>query len=517
MRKKLNKYLTSGNLYIILLALLIPAFFIRYFFANAQIITNDGVLYIKIAKGISSGNLQGVTDYGFFNLYSFLIALFQTVLRDWEFSGKMVSVVFGTLTIIPLFFLTRELFNQNIAIVSVLFYAIHPRFVEYSSDVLRDPVFWFFSIASLWLACEGISRKKYFVFVFASLSTGLAMFTRSEGILSFIVVILWIVWASIKESKQRKRAFAYMAIYVFSLPLLMAPFLFVLKENTNKWELGHPIEKIVQYIRSNDNKEIQPIESDKSSEGKKGIVELSRIHWFGASFLDVLYKFFKSFNVALFFLFLCGVYSRRSIPYSQSDAMLLIWISVVLLGLFCYLTKVDYLGTRHGLLMVFPALAWAGVGLFEIRERIRKWFGNVKLFQRYAHFDTLFLIILILIILVPQTVFSYRYDKVELKKAGIVLKNMGFSNTTFIVEPTLSRVAFYADADAVQLPNEADAGKLVVFLEKHKDKLLVVNDRTIYNYAPSIKKIIIDNKFERLTIPEMDQYKKYSFSIYRIN
>ena len=88
----------------------------------------------------------------------------------------------------------------------------------------------------------------------------------------------------------------------------------------------------------------------------------------------------------------------------------------------------------------FPALAWAGTGFFEIRERIRKWFGGMKLFQRYARFDTLFLIILILIVLVPQTVFSLRDDKVELKKAGIVLKNMGFSNTMFIVQPTLTEL-----------------------------------------------------------------------------
>ena len=36
----------------------------------------------------------------------------------------------------------------------------------------------------------------------------------------------------------------------------------------------------------------------------------------------------------------------------------------------------------------------------------------------------------------------------ELKSAGIVLKNMGFTNTTFIVQPTLIRVAFYADSES---------------------------------------------------------------------
>ncbi len=77
-------------------------------------------------------------------------------------------------------------------------------------------------------------------------------------------------------------------------------------------------------------------------------------------------------------------------------------------------------------------------------------------FRRYARFDTFFLIVLILIILVPQTVFSLRDDKVELKKAGIELKQMGFSKTTFIVQPNLSRVAFYADAQYVLLPDKID-------------------------------------------------------------
>ena len=126
--------------------------------------------------------------------------------------------------------------------------------------------------------------------------------------------------------------------------------------------------------------------SDKSSEGNKGYIGLSGIHRYGTFFVEVLYKFFKSFNVLLFFLFLCGIYKRKLIPYSQSDTMLLIWISVVFLGLCSYLIKVDYLGTRHGLLMVFPALAWAGIGFFEIRERIRKWFGRYEAISEICSF-----------------------------------------------------------------------------------------------------------------------------------
>ena len=232
----------------ILFLLVVSAFIIRYVFANAQIIASDGILYIEVAKDVLAGNFQRISGYGFLNLYSFLIALFQMIFHNWELSGKMVSIVFGSLTIIPLFFFIKGIFNVKVAIVSTLLYVVHPRFVEYASDVLREPTYWFFSVFAIWLAWVSISRRKYFVLVFSSLSTGLAMFTRSEGILICTVIILWIAWFLIKESKRRKEILVYMAIYVFSLPLLMVPFLFVLKENTHKLGLGHPIEKITQLI-----------------------------------------------------------------------------------------------------------------------------------------------------------------------------------------------------------------------------------------------------------------------------
>jgi hypothetical protein len=517
MKNNLNKYFTNRYPYCILLLLLAMTGLIRYYLASMQIITIDGILYIKIAKGINLGNLQGVTDYGFFNLYSFLIALFQMIFHDWEYSGQMVSVVFGSLTIIPLFFLIRGLFNRNVAIVSALIFAVHPRFVEYSSDVLREPVFWFFSIAALWLAWEGISHKKSFLFVLSSMSTGFAMFTRVEGAMVFLIVVLWILWFFLNDKQNRKKVLLYMCIFLFSLPIMASPALLLVRNKLNRWEVGLSLSKVPQLIYSNNQSlDLEQELISRTSGQLQAFFDLSTRHRYTTFFMEVLYKFFKSFNVILFFLFLCGVYKRRFIPYSQKDIMVLIWFSVAFIGSYLYLTKTYYLGTRHGLLMAFPALAWAGAGFFEIRERIKKWFGGMELYQKYARFDVLFLIVLMLAVLVPQTILSYRYDKVELKKAGIVLKNMGFSNTTFIVQPTLNRVAFYADAESVPLPDKIDDNALKEIATKHHAKLLIIDERTIDEYVPGIRKIIEQPMFEKLTTSEMDLYSNYSFSIYKI-
>ena len=51
---------------------------------------------------------------------------------------------------------------------------------------------------------------------------------------------------------------------------------------------------------------------------------------------------------------------------------------------------------------------------------------------------------------------------------------------------------------------------------EHRARLLIVDERTIDEYVPGIRTIIEQSKFEKLRIPEMAQYRKYSFSIYKI-
>ena len=218
------------------------------------------------------------------------------IFHDWEYSGKMVSVVFGSLTIIPLFFLIRGLFNQNIAIVSALFYCVHPRFVEYSSDVLREPVFWFFSISALWLAWEGISRKKSFLFVLSSMSTGFAMFTRVEGAMVFLIVVLWILWFFLNDKQNRKKVLLYMCIFLFSLPIVASPGLILLRNKLDRWEVGLSISKIPQLIYSNN----QPLKLEQELTGRasgqfQAFYDLSIRHRYTIFLTEVLYKFVEIF------------------------------------------------------------------------------------------------------------------------------------------------------------------------------------------------------------------------------
>jgi len=116
----------------------------------ADVITPDGVLYIQIAKLIKSGNWMGVYDKGFYSLYPFTIIAFQKIFSNWETAGRMTSALFGSLTVVPLFLLFRKMFDLKIAVVASIFFVLSPRIAEYSSDVLREPLYWLLSLAALW-------------------------------------------------------------------------------------------------------------------------------------------------------------------------------------------------------------------------------------------------------------------------------------------------------------------------------------------------------------------------------
>ena len=514
-RFSIDRFIGSGFYHATLLFLL--AFLIRSIIAQVQIIAPDGVLYVKIAKDISTGHFTNVDQYGFFNLYSFLIALFQKVFQDWEFSGKMVSILFGSLSIFPLFFLAKAFFNVRVAFFSALVYALHPRFVEISSDVLREPTCWFFAVTALWLAWEGLAGKRYPLFAVSAFSAGLAMVTRLEGAVVFAVIVLWISLALIDGRENRKRLLICFCVFVFSLPVLMSPFVLVLKGKLNRWELGHPVEKMSGLIVADDETERTGSDILKDMPaGYGGFMEIAERHRYTLFGAEVIYKFFKALNIVLVIFLLYGVWRRRFIDYTRKDFMIVLWLAAAFFGLYVYVMKIQYLSSRHALFMVLPTLIWVGAGFVEIHERLKKRYENVKFYRQYSRYDTIFLIFLAAVLLIPQTALSYRHDKTELKKAGIELKRTYLSAKYIIAQPSLNRVAFYAGMEAIQLPREVDEKKLMFFFQEHRNGILLIDERTIDRYAPMVKKIITDKKFEKLPLPAVNRYEKYTFSLYRI-
>ncbi len=71
----------------------------------------------------------------------------------WETAAKWYGVVLASLAVLPLFGWVRRQFDDVVAVVACLLYAVHPKLIEWSPEAVREPSFWFFFLLALYGLC----------------------------------------------------------------------------------------------------------------------------------------------------------------------------------------------------------------------------------------------------------------------------------------------------------------------------------------------------------------------------
>lgn len=196
---------------------------------NLHIINPDGVFYIYQAKAISSGqwNLLNDCALSYITLYPFLIALFQVAISQWVLSAQLVSLCFGSAMLIPLYLILRQFFNCQISQLTTFMFALIPVFVRYSVDAMRDPTYWFFFTAAIWVFLlhtrRGFGSKKSMGFlVLSSCLTLLAALTRIEAIILYPASCLYIILADGERKPIRLFGFIFPVLFLGGAGALFA-------------------------------------------------------------------------------------------------------------------------------------------------------------------------------------------------------------------------------------------------------------------------------------------------------
>jgi 4-amino-4-deoxy-L-arabinose transferase-like glycosyltransferase len=113
----------------IAILIILFGFEIRLFsFSYTYIINPDGVLYIHQARAIYYGLNDSILtcSMGFLSNYSILIVLAYKIFGDWVVAAKSVSLFFGTITLVPVYFLLGRFFRREITLAATLIFALIP-------------------------------------------------------------------------------------------------------------------------------------------------------------------------------------------------------------------------------------------------------------------------------------------------------------------------------------------------------------------------------------------------------
>jgi len=177
-------------------------------------IESEGVYYARIAENLLSGRgYVGMREVGkqllYPPLYPSLIAAACAVVKNSELAGRLVSVFFGSLWIVPMMLIAGSVFDEAAGIVTGMVAALSPPLIAISGTVQSEPVYLAFQAAGIYFALQVWPRSKL-ACALAGISFGLAYLARPEASIYVVLTALFICWRG--RDRLRLKAIAYLLL-----------------------------------------------------------------------------------------------------------------------------------------------------------------------------------------------------------------------------------------------------------------------------------------------------------------
>lgn len=469
-----------------IILLLVVTFIVRSYVASqTPVIAKDSVLYLQNAIHFSSGEFaKGLEGYP--PVYSLLVAIIYSICGNAEYAGQAVSILMGTLSLLPFYFLVRDIFGGEIPWVSSLLFAIHPFLVRYSGEAISEPTYIFFFIFSVWMAWKALKYERTIFYFSFGLLTALAYLTRPEGIGLLFGLFLWLpihLWFN----RKRPSLSLYGKPLFVLLPFLflVTPYLYKVHEITGEWRLNakrnmildtgfRPAVKAAPQLNPSNsllNTENNPtnrtgvltedrLTGETAEKPYRGMVTpkgpLGLLGRYIKTFFLSLNKFTRIFHQFLFFFMLYLLIKKRYFYYNLEGESFLAFLLILYLSAISLL----YVSGRHLLQLVPLALPWAAAGLIEFSRipKISTFPGKREVFGWRCSSQAL-LLALTIGILLPTTLAGNRTDKLPLREAADWIKMQGLPSPAILSAD--SRVAFYAQGRHIPMTDMKEFTSLV--------------------------------------------------------
>ncbi len=310
-----------------------------------------------------------------------MIAAFVYMLFKSEFAVKMISPVFGSLSLILFLVVAKKLFGKKIAFYSILFLTFVPLHLDYSVFSYIDGMLAFLVLLSVYFALNNKIAA-------SGIAAGIAILTKYNGI--FILPALFYI---VYENNRNRRIFLKKVFILSLISLLIGSVWFA-----RNWHyLGNPVWPFM-------NSFFNGIEVSSFHESSVGAVKISNIfnvnaaksiylgifgvpdgninalYFFKIPYINLLFAvwFFGTiiFSIPLFM----GFISKR-LKYRK---LLFIWIIAYIILALLYVINASWSVSRF-LLPAFPAAAliWGhGIENFKLKK-IPKEFLGCRKFQNF--------------------------------------------------------------------------------------------------------------------------------------
>jgi 4-amino-4-deoxy-L-arabinose transferase-like glycosyltransferase len=472
-----------------LLLLLVVAFGLRlYAVLAAKGIANDGACYGFMARDFLEGDFSKGLSTPFHPFYPLLISLISFDSTHVEMAGRLISFLFGTLTLIPLYYFVKETWGEKEAMWMGLFYSFHPYLVTYSGMMLSEATYWGVLTLSVFLFWMGLVKGRVFLSIVSGFFLGFAYLTRPEGIGYLFVFVVWaVIYGGIRKTWLKK--VGIIIGLLCSVLVLSGPYMLFIHNETGRWLISKKaLEAQTPYVIWIEGKQNPPNSANlQRGEAEPADTEVvpknepvqRRFH-LPVPLHNVIrylpfttYHYLRAYHFMLWPFLFFGLIRRRK----GKTRVELFLASLVIFHLVSLATFIPSM-IRFSVPVVALSLAWAGAGVLELNRLLTKR-GILEPVKWIS-----LLILLVLIVQLPQSLRPERRHREDQKKTGVWLKQ----NTPegAIIMSNSPQEAFYADREFIALPARTSVPQspgtvyrgVMDFARKNRVGYILVNGNT---------------------------------------
>jgi 4-amino-4-deoxy-L-arabinose transferase-like glycosyltransferase len=537
--------LSNETIFVLFCAL--PAFLLRLFLIpQDSVINGDGIYYATLGKKIISGDIFGGISAYWSPLYSLLIGVSSLFFQDVEFAGRFVSVVAGTLLIIPAYFLIRNFYGRQTAYLGTILIVLHPSLILSSTWVMTESLYALIFTTAILIGSYALrSGKKRFFFILGLLF-GAAYLTKPESIA--FVGLFFVLTVSAKffrRNLQFRRLIAGYLLLLSGFMIFFLPYVVFLHQKTGRWTIS---QKLLSNIPSVDSEKgllklinngqitmrdrlFGDVYDTPNLPAEKPITiaaappESSRrgfdVGQLASKTINNLKKQFREHIPAILpypfiLLAVIGLFFRHwTKRCTAKEIYLFSFVACTFIGYALTVIELRYLFT------IIPILiAWVSFGIVTVSKFIsKKAFGFLKINRKVNPiWIQVFILIVLMAFLKPLFSSEFKSEEwqnmpFEEKQAGLWLKHQ--INRPLLIMASNATAAFYAGASHIYAPDE-DFPVVLEYAKRKKVDFLVFSQRR-FNTTPKIFPTDAENLPKELKLVYKDeQNPNYKIYIYQL-
>jgi 4-amino-4-deoxy-L-arabinose transferase-like glycosyltransferase len=201
---------------------------------TVAVIESDGARNLRMAELLEGGRFAEalLVRTPTPPLHPLFTVLFNAPIGNLYVAGVAVSVIFGGLAVVPLFWMARRAWDDRVATVAAALYAVLPAIVDFQIEPITEGLFMFFFFSAMAVGWSALEESSWERTIVAAGCAAMAWLARPEGI---YLLPLFVLAACLRIGRFTAPAIGlFLGVWL----ILAFPYLSFIHAQTGRWQVS---------------------------------------------------------------------------------------------------------------------------------------------------------------------------------------------------------------------------------------------------------------------------------------